>query len=612
MMPADIVLNAHAVAVLLLTALALFLFTRDWLPLETSSLFVLAALATGFQLFPYTADGETIHAVDFFSGFGHEALIAVTALMIIGHALARTGALEPVGRALTRLWEVSPKLSFLLTLIVGAVLSAFVNNVPIVILLLPILTSVSLRTKTSASRILMPMGFATLIGGMGTTIGTSTNLLVVSVAVSMGMDPFSMFEFMMPVAISSMLAIMYLWLVAPIMLPDRESELGDASPRVFSAALHINQDGFSEGKTLEEIIEQTDKLVNIKFVKRAGSDTLTVPSRQMTLNQGDQLLVSDSPENLKTYEKLLDADLYSSDIKIDEDHPLQAEDQQLAELIIAQGSPLLNTSVSKTRFADRYQLVILALHRSGPQSRQAVADIDNAQLQVGDVLLVQGASETIADLKQQGKILVLDATSHIPHSQKAPLALMIMIAVVGIAALGILPIAISAVCGVLLLALTNCLGWKDMAEAVNTQIILIVAASLALGFAMLETGAADAMAAGFVYLTADMSVTMQLSGLMLLMAVMTNIVSNNAAAVIGTPIAIGIANQLGMPLEPFVLAVLFGANMSYATPMAYKTNLLVMTVGGYTFNDFLKVGIPLTIIMWLSLSFLIPVFYPVG
>ncbi|MFT4937136.1 MAG: di/tricarboxylate transporter [Paraglaciecola sp.] len=611
MIPAEITLNAHAIAVLLLTVLALFLFTRDWLPLESSSLFVLAALAAGFQLFPYTSDGETIHAVDFFSGFGHEALVAVTALMIIGHGLARTGALEPVGRALARLWEVAPKLSFLLTLIVGAVLSAFVNNVPIVILLLPILTSVSLRTKTSASRILMPMGFATLIGGMGTTIGTSTNLLVVSVAVSMGMDPFSMFEFIVPVALSSMLAILYLWLVAPRMLPERESELGDSSPRVFSAALNINQDGFSDGKTLEEVIEKTDKLLNVKFVKREGSDTLTVPSPRMTLNQGDQLLVSDTPENLKTFETLLDADLYSSDKKIDEDHPLQAEGQQLAEIIIAQGSPLLNRSLAKTRFADRYQLVILALHRSGSYSRQAMADIGNAQLQVGDVLLVQGASEKIAELKQQGEILVLDATSQISHSKKAPTALMIMIAVVSISALGILPIAISAVCGVLLLALTNCLGWKDMAQAVNAQIILIVAASLALGFAMVETGAADALAAGFLYLTADMSVTMQLSGLMLLMAVMTNIVSNNAAAVIGTPVAIGIANQLGMPLEPFVLAVLFGANMSYATPMAYKTNLLVMTVGGYTFNDFLKIGIPLTIIMWLSLSFLIPMFYQV-
>ena len=174
-----------------------------------------------------------------------------------------------------------------------------------------------------------------------------------------------------------------------------------------------------------------------------------------------------------------------------------------------------------------------------------------------------------------------------------------------------MPIAISSVCGVLLLTLTGCLRWKDVGEAINTQIILIVAASLALGVAMLETGAADAIAAVYVNLTADASVTLQLSGLMLLMAVLTNIVSNNAAAVIGTPIAIGIAQQQGLAVEPYVLAVLFGANMSYATPMAYKTNLLVMTVGGYSFNDFLKVGIPLTLIMWGSLSFLVPVFFPV-
>lgn len=192
-MLAEFNLNPHSAAVLLLTVVALFLFTRDKIPLETSSLFVLAILAAGFELFPYSQNGETLHAVDFFFGFGHEALVAVTALMIIGHGMTRTGALEPVGRLLARFWEVSPQLSFLLTLVVGAVLSAFVNNVPIVILLLPILTSVSLKTRTPASRILMPMGFATLIGGMGTTIGTSTNLLVVSVAVSMGMESFTMF-----------------------------------------------------------------------------------------------------------------------------------------------------------------------------------------------------------------------------------------------------------------------------------------------------------------------------------------------------------------------------------------------------------------------------------
>jgi len=180
---------------------------------------------------------------------------------------------------------------------------------------------------------------------------------------------------------------------------------------------------------------------------------------------------------------------------------------------------------------------------------------------------------------------------------------------VAMAALGLMSIAVSAVCGVFLLIATQCLNWRDAARALSTQVILIVVASLAMGTALVKTGGADYLAQLFLAVAGDASPVVLLSGLMLVMAVLTNIVSNNAAAVIGTPIAIGIAQQLSLPPEPFVLAVLFGANMSYATPMAYKTNLLVMNAGGYKFSDFLRVGVPLTFIIWLSLSWLLPVLY---
>ncbi len=229
----EIVLNNHAEAVMVLIVIALVMFTNNKLPMETSSLFILVILTVGFYIFPFTHDGVELDPLEFYSGFGHEALVAVTTLIVIGHGLSRTGALEPIGRILAKLWNVAPALSFLLTLLTGAVLSAFVNNVPIVIILLPILMSVSLRTGSSPSGILMPMGFATLIGGMGTTIGTSTNLLVVSVAVSMGMREFSMFEFLLPVALSSAIAILYLWLIAPLLLPKRQADLYDAAPRIF-------------------------------------------------------------------------------------------------------------------------------------------------------------------------------------------------------------------------------------------------------------------------------------------------------------------------------------------------------------------------------------------
>ncbi|MDH5631263.1 MAG: SLC13 family permease, partial [Gammaproteobacteria bacterium] len=226
-----------------------------------------------------------------------------------------------------------------------------------------------------------------------------------------------------------------------------------------------------------------------------------------------------------------------------------------------------------------------------------------------DILLIQGARSQIAKMKKKGDLLILDATTDLPHTDKAPIALGIMGIIIGLAALGVLPIAISALLGVMLLLITKCLDWFDAARALNTQVILIVVASLALGEALMVTGGADYLAQVFLFGTQGLPAPVILSGLMLLLAVFTNIVSNNAAAVIGTPIAISVASQLSMPAEPFVIAVLFGANLSYATPMAYKTNLLVMNAGGYQFNDFMKIGIPLAVTLWLTLSIFIPYYY---
>jgi di/tricarboxylate transporter len=600
--------GSHGLAVLGLIGIALFLFTRERIPLETSSLAVLVLLAAGFELFPYAADGVQLHAIDFFMGFGHEALVAVCALMIAGQGLVRTGALEPVGRQLARLWSVSPTLSLLLTLLAGALLSAFVNNVPIVVLLLPILVSTSLRSNRPASPILMPMGFATLVGGMSTTIGTSTNLLVVSVAADMGLPRFGMFDFFVPAAIAGGVAILFLWLVAPRLLPKREAMMEDTSPRIFTAHLNVDETSFAAGKTLAELNEKAGGKLRVVQIVRGGNIAIT-PFPDAVIKPGDRLSVKDTPESLKELEAVLGAKLYTGDTPVDEEHPLLDEEQQLAEIVVTQGSLLEGTTLSRVRFADYYQLITLALHRAGAAVSTLREEVGDIRLRVGDVLLVQGNREQIAELKRSGELLVLDSTSDLPTTRRAPLALLIMAAVVVVAALGLLPIAISAVCGVLLMIVTRCLSWRDAAQALSTPVIMIVVASLALGTALLKTGGADFLAQLYVSLSAGSSPALLLSGLMLLMAILTNIVSNNAAAVIGTPIAIGIAQQLALPAEPFVLAVLFGANMSYATPMAYKTNLLVMSAGGYQFNDFLRVGIPLTLIVWLALSWLLPAMY---
>lgn len=603
--------NVHALAVLLLTVFALILFTREKIPLESSSFLVLICLAVGFELFPFQVDGSVLHAVDFFQGFGHEALVAVCALMVAGQGIVRTGALEPVGRALARLWKISPNISLLLTLLVGALISAFINNVPVVVLFLPILISVSLRTGMKASSVLMPMGFATLLGGMCTTIGTSTNLLVVSVAASMGLRRLEMFDFLMPAAIAGSVGIAYLWLLAPKIIPEREQPLADTSPRIFAAHLVILEESSAEGKTVAEAIKMTDSSMKIMSVER-GPDKFIMPLPSVILQAGDHLIVRDTPERLKEFEKVLEGTLYPEDSEekpVDDENPLKAEDQQIAEVVVIEGSILRGRSLNGVRFADRYGLIILALHRVGKHLEKVYDEIGDIRLKAGDVLLVQGPREQIASLKKAKDFLVLDATMDLPFTRKAPVSLLIMAGVVLTASLGLLPIAISAPCGALLMIFTGCLKWRDATSALSAQVILIVAASLALGTALLKTGGADYLARLFVTLAGGASPNFVISGLMLLMGILTNIVSNNAAAVIGTPIAVSIATQMGQPPEPYVLAVLFGANMSYGTPMAYKTNLLVMNAGQYTFNDFLRIGVPLLLIMWVTLSWLLPPIY---
>lgn len=599
--------DPHALAVLSLTAVALFLFTRERIPLETSSLVVLVLLTVGFEWFPYADGHGTLHTVEFFSGFGHEALVAVCGLMIVGHGLVRTGALEPLGRLLARIWSHSPRLTLLLTLVLAGLLSAFVNNTPIVVLLLPILISVSLRSGTSASGILMPMGLATLVGGMATTIGTSTNLLVVSVAADLGLPRFAMFDFFLPAVLAGSVGVLYLWLVAPRLLPERPAVLADTSPRIFSAQLNIAGESFGDGRTLAELLEKTGSDMRVQRIQRGESVLLPLPD--VTLRAGDRLVLADTPAQLKEYEQVLGAQLYSGERAVDEEHPLEAGDQQLAEIVVVQGSPLVNRTLNASRFGDRYQLAVLALHQAGRRLHTLSSEIGDIRLQVGDILLVQGTREQLTQIKRTGDLLVLDATADLPSTTKAPLALLVMGAVVVSAALGLLPIAVSAVAGALVLLLSGALAWRDVGNALSSAVIMIVVVSLALGTALTRTGATTWLADGYLALTAGLAPDLILSGLILLMALLTNIVSNNAAAVIGTPVAVSIANGLGLPAEAFVLAVLFGANMSYATPMAYKTNLLVMNAGNYTFGDFVRIGLPLTLLMWLALSALLPRLY---
>ena len=608
----SIAIDAHGVAVLILTVVALFLFTRDRIPLESSSLTILILLVAGFTLFPYQRDGEVlISAADFFAGFGNEALVAICALMMVGKALETTGALLPLASVVSRAWSTRPVLALLTTLVAAAILSAFMNNTPIVVLLMPILVGASLRAKFPVSGVMLPMGLATIIGGMSTTIGTSTNLLVVGISQDLGMHEFTMFEWVLPVAIVGGAGLLFLWLVAPRLLPDRTPPMADTSPRIFSAQLNVKEGGFADGKTLSEVLAKADGNMRVDKIQRSESLFLAkLPS--VILQPGDRLFVKDSPENLKHFEQILGATLYNisdSEHPIDEETPLKAEGQQLAEVVVTRGSPLHLRSLAAARFSASYGLLPLALHRARAPSSQVTGDLNMIRLRAGDVLLVQGTNDAIAKLKESGSMLVLDGTTQLPHTHRAKRALFVMGLVVLAAALGIMPIAVSAVIGLGLMIATGCLNWREAASALSIPVVMIIVTSLALGKALMGTGMADYLAFSFVGATSALPTPFILSAFMLLMTLMTNVVSNNAAAVIGTPIAIAIATQLGVSPEPFILAVMFGANMSFATPYGYQTNLLIMSAGGYKFSDFLRVGIPLTVIMWIGFSLVLPLLY---
>ena len=599
--------DPHGIAIMLLAVVALFLFSRDRIPMETSAIAVLAVLIVGFELFPYvSATGRTITTAEFLAGFGNSAMITVMALLVCTRALEVTGALQPVADRLAKTWLRHPKLAMLAALLLAATLSMFLNNTPVVAMLLPILISVGLRTGTPASSILMPVGYATIVGGMSTTIGTSTNLLVVQVSSEMGMAPMGMFHFTGIAVAAGVLALLYLWLVAPRLIPGRTPPMPDTSPRVFEAIMHVGDQSVAVGCTIAELIARTEGAMRLTAIERGpGLFVAKLPS--VTIRPGDRLHLRDTPDRLKRFESKLGVTLYDA---LDPSHALSADeapkagDQRMAEIVVTRGSPLHRRTLKMVPFFSHHGLLPVAVHR--PRSPGAeVTDIGEVFLRAGDIVLVQGSGEALDAIKRLGNVLVVDGSLDIPHTSKAPLAGAIMVAVVATAAFGLLPISVAALCGVLAMVTSNCLSWRAALGALDRRLIIVIVTSLALGRALTVTGGMEYVAGLFVMIAEPWPTFIALAGLMLVIALLTELVTNNAAAVLGTPVAMFVAQRLGVPPEPFVLAVLFGANMSYLTPIGYQTNLMVLSAGGYRFSDFFRVGLPLQQIMWWSLSFLL-------
>lgn len=612
-------LSGHGIAMLLLAVVFFGLLIWDRLPIATVCLGVLGALPLAFALFPLSVRQAEIDPLRFFAGFGHPALVAICSLMVLGHALVLTGALEPAARRLSALVASAPRTALLAVLLGAALASGVLNDTPVVVLLIPLIIAAAARAKAQAGTMLLPMNYAVLIGGMATTIGTSTNLIVVAIAASLGVGPFGVFSYYALVAVAAVPALAYLWLLAPRMLAHVQRPAEQLSIATFEAELTVEPESWLDGRELREARAATGNRLNLVEVRRAHRALIRLPS--MKFRAGDRLLLQDTAENLKEAESSLHAKLHgvaqesaaakavdkaaarAPDKAESEDDPKAPVTAVVAQMIVTPESPLVGRSVRQERIAERYGLVVVGVRpRQGESGWQRENPVER-RIEAGDVLLVQGEESAMRDAQRDDIGLLLDARFTLPRQDKALIALATMAVVVLLAATKALPISLAALGGVLALLLARCVSWHDVGQSLSVKVVLLVTASLALGDALEVVGATAYLARQLAEHTQGLSSAWILALLMGLMGLLTNFVSNNAAAAIGTPLGIELARSLGAPPEPFVLAVLFGCNLCYLTPMGYQTNLLVMNAGGYRFGDYVRVGTPLFLIMWAGLSY---------
>ncbi|MEM9311717.1 MAG: SLC13 family permease [Pseudomonadota bacterium] len=590
----------HAIAAMAVTVTMFIAFARGRMSVEIVSLMTIAVIAVGLYFFPLEGAKPTDGLALAFGGFGHYALITICALMIMGRGLVVTGALDPAARFLEGVFKLNLQLGLLISLLSAFFLSMAVNDTPVLVLLLPIFVALAAKGAMPASKTLIPLNAAVLIGGMATTIGTSTNILVTSIAVDLGMPPMSVFHYTPIVLIAALVALPYLWLVMPRLLGDNSVE-ADAARRLFHTRLRVGTDSLLTGKELAAV---RDKLPsNITFHSPPGG----------ALQPQQRLHISGTHEALEDATRVLKGELAPSWVldRIRRSASSNSEDIMVVEMTVTADSRLVTRTLPSSGIADLYGVAVLGIHR--PErllgEKDQYSDGGDLRMSEGDVLLVMGLNEDLQSFARNDSLLMLEGARELPRRSKALLAGVIMGGSVFTASIGLLPIAISAIAGAILMFVTGCVKFDRVGRALSAKVIVLVAASIAIGRIILESGAAawlgEVLSIGLAFLPP----ALVLAAIMAFVTLLTNFASNATAATVGTPIAFNIATQLGLPPEPLILAVLFGCNLCYATPIAYQTNMLIMAEGSYEFRDYIRTGVPLVGLMVAVLSVLLVLFY---
>ncbi|MEH6402710.1 MAG: SLC13 family permease [Sneathiella sp.] len=598
-------------------AVAMYAFASEKIELEVSAIAVITGLLLLFYFYPLLDQNgnNLLPSRNLLMGLADPALITVLSLLVVGQGIVRTGALEKPIRVLVTLRRHHPVIAIAVVLTTVLVISAIMNNTPVVVIFIPLMTALAERLHRSTSTLMIPLSYASILGGMTTLIGSSTNLLVSAAAVQAGMPAINFFDFTLPGIVLAATGLIYALVVIPKLLPDREA-VTDGTTALSGKQFIVQMELSAESPLVGEkaVAGQFPSLRNItiRFIQR-DEKMLLPPFDDLELRPSDSVVFagtrksltdsfSDNPQILRDFLEIEgqvepgDAELHA------------AQDQTLAEVIVAPASRMIGRALHQISFHYRTGCVVLGIQRRSRMIR--TSRMTDIRLEAGDVLLLFGKQQSMLRLRKNPDVLLLEwSTRELPALALSWRARLIFGAVVLSSATGFVPIVVAAVAGAAAMIASGCLNIHQASRSIDRRILLLIWAALGLGTAMQATGGAVFIADHAVALLDGAGTPFILSMFFLLVAVFTNILSNSATAVLFTPVAIGIATKLNVDPMIFVFAVIFAANCSFATPMGYQTNLLVMGPGHYKFMDYFKAGAPLVILLWIVFSIFAPIYY---
>ncbi|MEX1140650.1 MAG: SLC13 family permease [Bacteroidota bacterium] len=590
-------MTIEIIFVLVLIAVAVGLFASEKLPIDLVALMIMGVLLISGIITPEEG----------ISGFSNTATVTVGAMFIFSTALFKTGAVNSIGVLTTRAFKKNFWFGLVSMMLLVGALSAFVNNTPVVAIFIPILISAAREIGKSPSLLLMPLSFASMFGGVCTLIGSSTNILLSSIAVRHGLPAFGMFEFA-PVGVVFLgVGILYM-LVGVRLIPKRRGDdelterfgMGD-----YRTEIIILPKAKSVGMPLNRSPLVEDVGIEVLEVIRGGKRVALPPSR-ITLQANDVLRVIGDVEMIKKLQE-------REGIKLKAEEGLRKwkgtkDTMVLVEAIIAPNTRLEGKSLKKVRFRDMYGVTALAIRHRGKLMR---THLNAVKLNAGDALLLNVRKDRLQGLQEE-EVFVFVSEVGLPQFRRSKMipALLIGAGIVGTAALGIAPIVVSAIAGCVLLVLLGCITLEEAYEAIDWKVIFLLAGALTLGVALEKTGAALLLSNFIVDTVGGWGPVALVAAFYLLTTILTETMSNNATAVLLAPIAIASAETLGIDPRPLLMAVTFAASASFMTPVGYQTNTMIYAAGQYRFADFLKVGTPLNLLFWILATILIPVYWP--